>query len=117
MNANIQQKLLEINQTFYNQFSELFSSTRHQAQSGTDRSVHEISSAKSVVDVGCGNGTFARALIEKGFSGQYLGIDLSEGLLDRARALTGNPQQAKISFVFADLCRPKLARRNTPSNL
>ena len=80
-------------------------------------SVHEISSAKSVVDVGCGNGTFARALIEKGFSGQYLGIDLSEGLLDRARALTGNPQQAKISFVFADLCRPKLARRNTPSNL
>jgi 2-polyprenyl-3-methyl-5-hydroxy-6-metoxy-1,4-benzoquinol methylase len=109
MNAKILQKLLEINQTFYNQFSESFSTTRHQAQSGTDQFAQEISSTESVLDVGCGNGTFARALVEKGFSGRYLGIDLSEGLLERARALTSNTHQAEISFVFADLANPSWA--------
>jgi len=106
MNAKTLQKLLEINNTFYDQFSESFSSTRHQAQSGTDRFVQEICSAESVLDIGCGNGTFARALIEEGFSGQYVGIDLSEGLLSHARALTDNPQQAQISFTFANLADP-----------
>lgn len=103
MKAETIQKLLEINKNFYEEFSDSFSSTRYRAQSGTNRFIAKIPSTASVIDLGCGNGTFARALIENGFSGKYMGCDLSQGLIEHAIEQTGQPASGQISFEIVDL--------------
>jgi SAM-dependent methyltransferase len=52
-----------------------------------------------VVDLGCGYGWFCRWASEHG-AAQVLGLDVSEKMLDRARAMTSDP---RIGYVRADL--------------
>jgi SAM-dependent methyltransferase len=59
-----------------------------------------------VVDLGCGFGWFCRWARERG-AAEVLGIDLSETMLGRARALTEDPG---ITYVRMDLERPDLPR-------
>lgn len=40
----------------------------------------------SILDVGCGNGELYRYLVERGFCGQYRGIDINDALLEEAKA-------------------------------
>ena len=103
MHPNIQSKLLGINRTFYEQFASSFSSTRQQVQPGVRRLAHQMLSAESVLDVGCGNGTLARALAENGFGGRYLGVDMSQGLLSSAYSLMGEPMKGTYHFQNVDL--------------
>ncbi len=105
MDPNIQARLLAINDHFYQQHSESFSTTRHQVQPGVRRIAQKILPKASVVDVGCGNGTLARHLIAKGFSGQYLGVDLSAGLLADAQHLLNQPSSGTFSFQLIDLAQ------------
>jgi SAM-dependent methyltransferase len=42
-------------------------------------------SAGTIVDVGCGNGTYLAELARRGFAGRVLGVDLSLGMLAAAR--------------------------------
>lgn len=106
MDASIQAKLLKINQVFYDQFSDSFSATRHQVQPGARRVSQLIPPAASVLDLGCGNGTLARQLAARGFLGNYLGVDLSEGLLEEAMHLLENPQSGTYAFQRTDLVNP-----------
>jgi len=57
--------------------------------------------AGSVLDVGCGTGLVGRALRTRGFTGQVLGLDISQASLDIARE-TG----AYASLEQADLQQP-----------
>jgi SAM-dependent methyltransferase len=57
-----------------------------------------------VVDLGCGFGWFCRWAGEQG-AAQVLGFDLSERMLDRARAMTSD---AAITYLRADLERLEL---------
>ena len=41
---------------------------------------------ETVADVGCGNGAYLAELARRGFPGRVLGLDLSPGMLDAARA-------------------------------
>ena len=41
----------------------------------------------TIVDVGCGNGTYLAELARRGFAGRALGVDLSLGMLTAARGL------------------------------
>jgi len=63
--------------------------------------------AASILDVGCGNGTLVRALAENNFTGRYLGLDMSENLLTKARGMMGNPEQGYFQFRHADLADPE----------
>lgn len=54
---------------------------------------------RKVVDLGCGFGWFCRWAREQG-AAEVLGIDLSENMLERARAMT---EGAAIRYVRADL--------------
>jgi SAM-dependent methyltransferase len=54
-----------------------------------------------VLDVGCGAGASSLALAARvGAGGQVLGVDISEPLIDRARAFA--PRQAPVLFQVAD---------------
>lgn len=106
MDQQIKAKLLEINQNFYNRFSGSFSATRNQVQPGVRRLIRDIQPNARILDVGCGNGTLARALASQGFSGQYLGIDLSEGLLRSARDLMNKPRNGTYEFQWINLSDP-----------
>jgi SAM-dependent methyltransferase len=55
--------------------------------------------ARMVLDLGCGYGWFSRWAREHG-AAQVLGIDVSEKMLERARASSGDPA---VSFLQADL--------------
>jgi len=57
-----------------------------------------------VVDLGCGFGWFCRWADEQG-AAEVVGIDVSQNMLDRARATTQAP---RISYVHADLERLQL---------
>jgi SAM-dependent methyltransferase len=60
-----------------------------------------------VLDVGCGAGTSSLALAARvGAGGQVLGVDISEPLIDRARALA--PQDTPAQFQVADASSAEL---------
>jgi 2-polyprenyl-3-methyl-5-hydroxy-6-metoxy-1,4-benzoquinol methylase len=109
MNSQTQDHLLDLNRRFYDQFAASFSNTRNRAQPGVRGLVSSLLTAPSILDVGCGNGTLARALKSAGYQGRYLGTDVSEGLLSAAREALGQPEQGEYAFQLSDLSDPDWA--------
>jgi tRNA (uracil-5-)-methyltransferase TRM9 len=106
MEPNVQKKMIEINRQFYDRFATSFSATRGRVQPGVRRQLPQIMSAKTVIDVGCGNGTLARALSESGFTGEYLGLDMSKALLAAAKQAFEEPKLGQFTFQQSDLVDP-----------
>ncbi|MFN2235048.1 MAG: class I SAM-dependent methyltransferase [Anaerolineales bacterium] len=78
-------KLLQLNAEFYQTFAIQFSDTRQRIQPGVSRILDSIHPSVRILDLGCGNGELARELVQRGFDGQYVGMDFSEALLNVAR--------------------------------
>lgn len=106
MDKHIREKLLGINRTFYDRFAPSFSATRGRVQPGVRMLIRNINPEAAVLDVGCGNGTLARALAEQDFSGRYLGVDMSEGLLASAESLPDEATKGSFIFKQVDLADP-----------
>jgi 2-polyprenyl-3-methyl-5-hydroxy-6-metoxy-1,4-benzoquinol methylase len=96
--------LIELNHQFYQTFAHQFSATRKRLQPGVRHILERIPRQASILDLGCGNGELWRALQRQGHDGQYLGLDFSAGLLDKAAPhnLQDSPQ---ASFIQADLSK------------
>lgn len=103
MKKHIQKKLIEINRFFYDRYSSSFSATRSRVQPGVQKILGQIGKMDRVLDVGCGNGTLARALATAGFTGEYVGLDMSSELISHAESLLGNPQGGTYHFQQIDL--------------
>ncbi len=103
MDTRVQTRLQEINRRFYDQFAASFSVTRDRIQPGVCRLLPRLEKAGRILDLGCGNGTLSRALARTGFTGDYLGTDMSAGLLSEARSLLGDTNQANYTFQQSDL--------------
>jgi len=107
MDKSVADKLLRLNHEFYQTFAIQFSDTRGRLQPGVSRILEAIDLASRILDLGCGNGEFACELERRGFCGQYLGLDLSAGLLDKARSrvkeCSRNEAKNKFAFFHADL--------------
>ena len=102
MNSATAQRLIQLNRDFYHDFGADFSDTRQRLQPGVTRLVDSLSGDESVLDLGCGNGEFARALARRGHHGPYLGLDFSLPLLaDASDIPTGFPAR----FMEADLTK------------
>ncbi|KTD24976.1 methyltransferase [Legionella lansingensis] len=56
----------------------------------------EIKQTDHVLDIGCGNGTFSRKILDKIPQGQFLGIDASENMLALARQEIADYPNAKL---------------------
>jgi len=106
MKEAIQSRLRKINQDFYDCYAGSFSATRGRIQPGVHRLVKHLRHAASLLDIGCGNGTLARALAVSGFNGRYLGLDMSQELLAFAAAKMGELEQGTFHFRQADLSDP-----------
>ena len=100
MNSRTAARLLEINRDFYARFGDSFSATRHRIQPGVRRVLEMLERDESILDLGCGNGEFARELAKRHHLGLYLGVDFSLPLL---RDAGSQPEGFSAKFLEADL--------------
>lgn len=102
MKASTAAHLIGVNRVFYTRFGDAFSVTRQRIQPGVQRLLGTLTGDESILDLGCGNGTLARALDKRGHRGPYLGVDFSTSLLRDA------PVPADVfsaRFIEVDLTR------------
>jgi SAM-dependent methyltransferase len=100
MNSSTAARLVEINREFYSRFGDSFSATRRRIQPGVRHVIQMLQGDESILDLGCGNGEFARELARHGHRGSYLGVDFSLPLLrDAGSQLEG----FSAKFVEADV--------------
>lgn len=100
-NATIE-KIIQLNHEFYQNFGEHFSATRGRLQPGVQKILGEIGREQRILDVGCGNGEFARQLADRGHTAPYLGVDFSLPLLNDARRV---PENFPATFLAFDITR------------
>ncbi len=117
MNKQTQEALLQINRQFYEQNARSFSETRRKVQAGVRKLVATIPTNATLLDLGCGNGNFARALAETGYQGSYLGLDGSVAFLQEAQnALSKLQSKAQFHFQQADLASQKWSESLQPTS-
>ncbi len=103
MKREIAQELVEINRLFYQKFGVEFSATRGRIQPGVRKFLDRIGRDRALLDIGCGNGEFARQLAAAGHAAPYLGVDFSLPLLDAAAVF---PKHFPANFLALDITSP-----------
>jgi tRNA (uracil-5-)-methyltransferase TRM9 len=100
MNEETIEKIIEVNRQFYQSFGNQFSATRGRIQSGVRKILERIGRDQSILDLGCGNGEFARQLADAGHTAPYLGVDFSLPLLENAMRV---PEHFPAKFLALDI--------------
>mgnify|MGYP001325416037 CR=1 FL=1 len=100
MKSETAARLIELNREFYTRYGDSFSATRHRIQPGVRRVLEMLKGDEDILDLGCGNGWFARALAKRGHRGSYLGADFSLPLLREAESI---PETFPAKFLVMDL--------------
>ncbi len=109
MNAETRERLNGLNRRFYAANAESFDASRNHPWPGWKRAVARMedkrrSEAFRVLDVGCGNGRFAHFLAAPGLD--YLGVDQSSGLLDRAKEKAASGPGIQTEWLESDILLP-----------
>jgi tRNA (uracil-5-)-methyltransferase TRM9 len=100
MNSATAARLIELNRDFYTRFGDSFSATRHRVQPGVRRVLEMLNGDENILDLGCGNGWFARELADRNHRGSYFGLDFSLPLLRDAES---QPKFFSAKFMQVDL--------------
>jgi SAM-dependent methyltransferase len=111
MNDVVQAQLLELNRSFYQTVGAEFDRTRQGLPAGMVELAARLGRLFSqrpisVLDVGCGNGRFARALAQAGISCTYTGVDADAALLGFAHEQTVGLFDPQPEFRLCDLAAP-----------
>lgn len=114
MPATIQARLLELNRQFYATVAGEFDLTRHGLPTGMIDLAERLAAQAHtrgkemlrVLDVGCGNGRFARALAQVGQGADYLGVDADERLLAAAAQQTAALPQITVRLAQVNIAQP-----------
>lgn len=101
-------KLLEVNHVFYQRLGKHFSATRTKLQPGVKKIAENLLSESEILDLGCGNGGVAHFLTRRGYTGSYLGLDISRDMLAEARQKTAASHNA--IFCEVDISKPNWPR-------
>ncbi|HZQ07310.1 MAG TPA: class I SAM-dependent methyltransferase [Anaerolineae bacterium] len=110
MDAELVNKLLEINRTFYSQFGEAFSDTRSSERLNIEPFQKYLANNIRLLDVGCGNGRLAHTLETAGYSLDYIGVDASSRLIARAQDDRVTLRHIHAQFRLADLTTPNWSK-------
>jgi SAM-dependent methyltransferase len=111
MDSSTAARLIELNRDFYTRFGASFSATRHRIQPGVRRVLEMLKGDESILDLGCGNGEFARELAKRGHCGSYLGVDFSLPLLRDAEF---QPEGFSARFMEVDLTQLSVSSNKLP---
>lgn len=111
-----------LNRRFYDARGDAFDASRDHPWPGWQRALREMQAAvpdadpRRVLDVGCGNGRFAAHVAHADARPtQYLGIDSSRPLLDRARqSLQDTPPHFTAELRELDFLEPTCAEPRSP---
>lgn len=103
MNEDTIFTLRSINQKFYQTFADPFSQTRQRLQPGVQQMIKRIPMDAAILDLGCGNGSIFRQLVQQGFRGFYFGIDISHELLKIAQDNLSEADLSRTIFLQLDL--------------
>lgn len=95
--------LRALNRDFYARFADPFARTRRSWPPGFALILPHLRSAANVLDLGCGNGRLLSFLAAHGWSGDYLGVDSSAGLLAEATRAAATHPAIRARFLMADL--------------
>jgi len=108
MDQEVSQRLLQLNDQFYQTFAVQFSATRQRLQPGVRKIMADLPNPAQILDLGCGNGEFASQLAKHGQRGAYLGLDNSPELLKIAlqHIEVLDLTDIQIQFQQADLSAP-----------
>lgn len=110
MPAEVQDRLLALNTTFYATIASDFDQTRMAVSEGMAQVVQHSApflpaEGGLILDAGCGNGRFAWALEQASVVATYVGVDNDRHLLERASIHADALQHVQTTFVQADLAR------------
>jgi SAM-dependent methyltransferase len=94
------ERLLAINQGFYQSFAEPFMATRGRLQPGVVRALESVPMDTVTLDLGCAHGVLAQEFKMRGFSGRYVGLDSSRPLLE---SISDDLRPPEFQFGLADL--------------
>ncbi len=105
MQSAVQAQLLALNRRFYATVAEEFDRTRQSLPAGMVTLAEKLMQPNPlrILDVGCGNGRFARALAQVGVQGHYTGVDADERLLALAAEQTQGLVNLPATLRMADL--------------
>lgn len=121
MESATARQLADLNRRFYADHAAAFAYARSTPQPGIQRILTRIPSGAHILEIGCGDGKVARALIDNTNIGSYLGLDLDERMIERARRKTTKDERRRTevddspdssfvlrpsSFFIADLTSP-----------
>jgi tRNA (uracil-5-)-methyltransferase TRM9 len=109
-------RLIQLNDQFYQTFALQFSATRQRLQPGVQKILREgmhseptpIRENAKILELGCGNGELARTLVRQDLGVRYTGLDFNTRLLEIARQSL--PAERQASFYQANLASPEWAR-------
>jgi tRNA (uracil-5-)-methyltransferase TRM9 len=113
-------KLNQINQDFYEEVAESFDTSRNFFWSGWENLITSLKdlTAKNplkplkVLDLGCGNGRFAKWLDESSIQSEYLGVDTNSFLLNTAKKSTSKLRNVAVSFQKNDFIKDLINEKN-----
>ncbi len=110
MRPTTRDRLLALNRRFYERVAHSFHETRRRPQPGLLRAVDFLPRPNQrplrLLDVGCGNGRFARILNDQAIACDYTGVDGSAALLDYARTEAPGWPHVAATLIQADLAQP-----------
>ncbi len=114
MKPSVQQRLLELNRAFYARVAPDFDQTRAGLPLGWQQLASFLPPGTpgkplTALDVGCGNGRFARFLAEQGVYARYVGVDADAALLTFAAQHHAAALKLAVQFIQADLAQPDWA--------
>jgi 2-polyprenyl-3-methyl-5-hydroxy-6-metoxy-1,4-benzoquinol methylase len=101
------EKLLVLNQDFYEGQAASFAQSRAQPQPGFARLLDYLPQpCESVLDVGCGEGRFGRFIQAYHPIRQYVGVDYSTGLLAIAQSQVRGADTTDVNFYQREMTQP-----------
>ena len=105
MKTEVSQRLIQINNVFYQNFGAAFAATRRRIQPGIRRILQQIPLHGNWLDLGCGSGALALEWVAQKRSGAYDGLDFSQVLLNEAQQSLSTPEHPNLNihFIQADL--------------